>query len=365
MRFNRPKITYFRLNRFCVPVIVFALIIYATWAYCHKFCYDQVYVALNHKSIAIGLIVAEIILALLVFGIWLQLVLIGPGKQPRVPPFRIVQDLGEEISSIDDEKPLSSIIPPDVYQCDPQGYPIWCSTCQSLKMERTHHSSTLGYCISRFDHYCVWIGTVVGRKNYRLFIQFNLYCDMLFCLIIISICCYLPRIVHQHKRLPQVNPNILITLGLDCVGFLMVTPLLLSHIYYMMTNRTSIEILATKRHAKATQTWFCYYNAVDGYRYVVEFLPREMQDFWNKHKILINIKEFLGQNAFMWLIPIGSNIEDHDAITTNFDDILGPYRETISQRFREIIEHKIEKGEYVKSMRVYGDRCRDTLDDSM
>ena len=44
----------------------------------------------------------------------------------------------------------------DVFECDIDGFPRWCSSCQQWKHDRSHHSSEAGRCIFKMDHYCPW-----------------------------------------------------------------------------------------------------------------------------------------------------------------------------------------------------------------
>lgn len=36
------------------------------------------------------------------------------------------------------------------------------------------HCPDCNVCIEGYDHHCVWMGTCIGKKNYRQFIRFNL-----------------------------------------------------------------------------------------------------------------------------------------------------------------------------------------------
>ncbi|CUS23779.1 LAQU0S11e04104g1_1 [Lachancea quebecensis] len=344
--------------RCIAPIIVLGLLTYATWSFCHQLCYNAIYRKFGQRSVAIGLMVGEIILVLFLIFIWFQMVLIGPGRQPKLLPYKIMP---EDESDTDGEAKegsqgtRQSTNPPRIYQCDPQGYPIWCTSCQSIKANRTHHSSTLGYCIPRFDHYCFWIGTVVGRKNYRLFVQFAFYFWAFAIFVIVSTASFLPRIIRSRPHIPRVNPNILITLGLCGMATLMVGPLFLAHTYYMMVNRTSLEIIATKRRSRATNTWLCCYNPVDGLRYVFEFKALEVQDFWNKRNILTNLKEFLGNNYLMWFVPFGTNIKYSHPKSSDVADVLGPYQELCGKRLYDELQHRIETGNYVAAFKAFGD----------
>ena len=229
--------------RFVVPIIVLGLLCYGTWAYCHKLCYEQVDKKLHHRSVAVGLICVVCFLDIVVIFIWFQMVLwIGPGIQPQVAPFLIVPVTSKELTSDDSQNAsveYDAVIPPKCYQSDPNGYPIWCSPCQSLKMERSHHSSELGHCIPRFDHYCVWIGTIIGRDNYRPFVQFTGYFSSLLLIMWVSICVFIRNITqHHHNHNSPLNANVFLTLAFAIFGWLFTTSMLASNIFYMCQNKT-------------------------------------------------------------------------------------------------------------------------------
>ena len=47
---------------------------------------------------------------------------------------------------------------PDLFFCDKQGFPYYCSNSNSIKLERSFYSKDIGYNVLKFDHYCIWIG---------------------------------------------------------------------------------------------------------------------------------------------------------------------------------------------------------------
>ena len=51
---------------------------------------------------------------------------------------------------------LQRFLDKDVFECDIDGYPRWCSSCQMWKPDRSHHSSELGRCVYKMDHFCPW-----------------------------------------------------------------------------------------------------------------------------------------------------------------------------------------------------------------
>ncbi len=44
----------------------------------------------------------------------------------------------------------------DVFVCEGDGRPKWCSECENWKPERSHHSRDVGRCVRKFDHFCPW-----------------------------------------------------------------------------------------------------------------------------------------------------------------------------------------------------------------
>ena len=47
-----------------------------------------------------------------------------------------------------------------------------CPTCKIVKPWGTKHCSVTNRCVKRFDHYCPWMGNVIGKKNLRDFVFF-------------------------------------------------------------------------------------------------------------------------------------------------------------------------------------------------
>lgn len=44
----------------------------------------------------------------------------------------------------------------DVFVCDMDGKPKWCTQCANWKPDRAHHSKDCGRCIRKMDHFCPW-----------------------------------------------------------------------------------------------------------------------------------------------------------------------------------------------------------------
>lgn len=44
----------------------------------------------------------------------------------------------------------------DVFVCQPDGKPAWCSVCCQFKTDRAHHCREVGRCVRKMDHFCPW-----------------------------------------------------------------------------------------------------------------------------------------------------------------------------------------------------------------
>ena len=44
----------------------------------------------------------------------------------------------------------------DVFVCEGDGRPIWCSMCMNWKVDRSHHCREVERCVKKMDHFCPW-----------------------------------------------------------------------------------------------------------------------------------------------------------------------------------------------------------------
>lgn len=215
-----------------LALILVGIIGYSLFAYGYAFSYCEVY--LHHsKGAGITFIVTSSIFLLLVLIDWANILLLGPGKAKVQRPFQLYPDTSDSAT------PLPP--PPDVFICDPQGYPLWCSTCQSIKTDRVHHSAELGYCVEKMDHMCHWIGTVVGRRNLRYFMLLQLHFLAAILIVLSTVSIYI-RDIFRHE---PVSRRIQICVLMGIAGFwcILLIPFMASNIKYILTNTTTIEHL--------------------------------------------------------------------------------------------------------------------------
>lgn len=63
----------------------------------------------------------------------------------------------EAISFQDPDSPgLEKFYTKDVFICEMDGKPKWCSQCSNWKPDRAHHCSSSGRCVLKMDHFCPW-----------------------------------------------------------------------------------------------------------------------------------------------------------------------------------------------------------------
>lgn len=334
---SNSRLTFQRLARKSIPIPIFLGMVYLSWAYSYYICWNEIYKH-HSKATGIGLIIGNIAFILLIYFIWLQILIMDPGVQPKMPVFKLLED-GDDAS-------YRWVHPPEYFMCDAHGYPTWCNTCQSIKVDRSHHSSDLNRCVARMDHYCTFLGTTIGKRNYRLFLQFCFWYLCYFIYIGVSMACFTRSYKIRHG---SVNANTIILYVASLGWIILIFALFSSHIYYIFKNRTSIDDMAAKRNRRAKSLNDEFINiSHEEKRYVLRVSSMK-DEIWNKG-FAKNWVEIMGNNMIFWIIPWRSPLKHlGDESSNDYYSIIGDYKEEISESFKKSLVKRIQADDYISS----------------
>ena len=91
----------------------------------------------------------------------------------------------------------------------------YCYTCFHFRPPRTSHCAECDNCVEKFDHHCLWMGTCVGKRNYK---YFYLVLSLTTILSLIQIFSCIGFIVVKLKQ-ENIKKILYIIISLSCVGF--------------------------------------------------------------------------------------------------------------------------------------------------
>jgi len=185
----------------------------------------------------------------------------------------------------------------------------YCKVCRKFKPMRTHHCKICKRCTLKMDHHCKWLNNCVGFRNHKFFIQ-ALITGFTGCIFVLVISILRP-IFKPFPISEQWNEYaFLIDFILYCASGVSVVLQVFSlggmvffHLFLISHNMTHIEFNCCRGRATP-----CRYN----------------RGTW------FNLKELLGQNILLWLLPIhtpppgleGDNfqpVSDEEAAQTSVD----------------------------------------------
>ncbi|KAI1067857.1 hypothetical protein LB507_010456 [Fusarium sp. FIESC RH6] len=138
-----------------------------------------------------------------------------------------------------DSPGLESFYSKDIFICESDGMPKWCSECRSWKPDRAHHSSEYGRCVYKMDHVCPWMGGIISETSFNFFIQFTFYCACL-CIIIVASNAYAVNLRLQAAS--RVDARIIVGLVLSSLfGFFSVT-MTITALRFAFQNITNVDL---------------------------------------------------------------------------------------------------------------------------
>lgn len=137
----------------------------------------------------------------------------------------------------------------DIFVCNPDGRPPFCSTCLTHKPDRTHHCSEVDRCVLKMDHFCPWVGGIVSETTFKYFIQFLIYAA-LFCLIILTTTAVF---IAERRRIDSgfLDVHFYLLLGLSALFLLFTIGMAASSIQLSLVNSSTVENLSRK-----SKVWF-------------------------------------------------------------------------------------------------------------
>ena len=80
----------------------------------------------------------------------------------------------------------------------------YCYSCYLFRPPRTSHCAVCDNCVERFDHHCLWLGTCIGKRNYKYFyillgsLNINAIFEIIFC--VYSLCLDVKKIKNEENK---------------------------------------------------------------------------------------------------------------------------------------------------------------------
>ncbi|KAJ5689509.1 hypothetical protein N7462_003901 [Penicillium macrosclerotiorum] len=139
-----------------------------------------------------------------------------------------------------DSAGLESFYTKDVFVCQEDGRPAYCSTCCQFKTDRAHHCREVDRCVRKMDHFCPWVGGVVSETSFKFFIQFVTY-TMIFCTYSLIVAAYVTAEANRHNG--KISPHWCVCIGLSALFGFFSSGMTLSSIQLAILNLTTIENL--------------------------------------------------------------------------------------------------------------------------
>ncbi|KAJ5562698.1 hypothetical protein N7535_002856 [Penicillium sp. DV-2018c] len=278
---------------------------------------------------------------------------------------------------------LASFYTKNVFVCQEDGRPAWCSKCCQLKTDRAHHCRETGRCVRKMDHFCPWVGGIVSETSYKFFIQFVFY-TAIFCSFTLIVSAY---VTAESKRdTGGVNPHWCVCIGLSGLFAIFTAGMTSTSIQMANINVTTIENLSRHKAvwtlairvpehllerlwapdspwaptfrmvsypppqgpSSSTQTQPGVTDIPTGERHVFAILhTRPGENPFDLGNPITNLQQVMGYSILDWLLPIKpSPCADHSSMESHY--AMGPVVTRLRQE-AGLLEPPSEDGAGLKS----------------
>lgn len=126
----------------------------------------------------------------------------------------------------------------------------YCEECHVFRGKTTEHCPQTSNCISRFDHFCPWIGNDVGARNYLFFFLFLVSVGLLVGLVVACAVAQLVLELYAVEALPADAIGTICLLILVAFASLFALPLCAIHVKLAGEGRTTQESMVPQTRRK-------------------------------------------------------------------------------------------------------------------
>lgn len=247
-----------------IPIVLAAAVGYVTYVTVARICSDYLINRQREYAVAIVILILYFILLLLMVATYLRtivvistdpgLVTLGPAAIARRENEKNNRKLRNEggletqpyytpPDSNPDSPGLEQFYTKDVFVCENDGRPKWCSDCCNWKPDRAHHSSEINRCVYRMDHYCPWVGGIVGENSFKFFTQFTMY-TACFCGLVLGAAGSTLR--KQLDLLGYFDVHLIAVMALGGFFGLFTFTMTMTNWRYISINMTNVDMLGAK-----------------------------------------------------------------------------------------------------------------------
>ncbi|KAK4239092.1 hypothetical protein C8A03DRAFT_43228 [Achaetomium macrosporum] len=246
-----------------IPLVLGGCVGFATYVIVKHICVDFFVSDQKQRGTAVAFLVLYFVLFLLALLTYLRVFIViqlNPGVTPlgpraashkanAKPRGRRERDLeaATRYEARPDDNPdspgLEKFYSKDVFVCETDGRPRWCSTCCNWKIDRAHHCSEIERCVKKMDHYCPWVGGIVAETSFKFFVQFTFYTS-LYCVVVIvaAIICLESKV----RRGDGADGLAIAALALGAFFGLFTLTMTLTSVRYILINLTTVDYVKSK-----------------------------------------------------------------------------------------------------------------------